>query len=499
MSLYTIVIFVALGLLGALIAYLGDVIGARLGKRRSTIFGLRPRQSARLVAAVIGGLLPLLGLVVATIGSGYARVAVFELRTLLDQREHLEKRVDDLQSDVDLYEARAEEAEEAAEELKAIQLEQQERISGLQSREDELQTRASSLQDRVEGLSGRVDALSARRDELTSNLAEAQEGLQASQEDLAQARGRLDVTSEELQAKEREVRQKLRQVENIGNQLDVVSRELNAATRELQPAQEELEATHEELTAREQELAELEARLQQVMSQQELVSKRPDVLFEPWDELLRIVQPADRTQNQIEADLFEWLHIASTVVERKGVPEGPNGRAIVLLAPIPEGSAPGEAGERQIVSHVATQLRTAGPDEWVVMVRVYRRYFRGDDTQVAVAFKATPNELEFRRGEVLDEFVLQASIDELNAITTLWHRISDDDSPIRLRAISEGMLPRPNTSNYGSIDLAAIYRAAQEIRSGSGRMLVQLKCASDTYTRGPLELEIDVKPVEEPS
>ncbi|MFP4248798.1 MAG: DUF3084 domain-containing protein [Armatimonadota bacterium] len=499
MPLYTIIVFVALGLLGALIAYLGDVIGARLGKRRSTIFGLRPRQSARLVAAVIGGLLPLLGLGVATVGSRYARTAVFELHSLFDQRQQLETQVESLQEDVKLHERRAESAEEAAEELKAIQQEQHERIEGLQAREDELQTRAAGLEERVGGLSGRVDTLVARRDQLTSDLAEAQEDLQRSQADLQGARERLDITEDELLAKEREVEQKLRQVENIGNQLDVVSRELDSAIRELEPAQQELQATHEELTEREEELRELEARLQQVMSHHELVSKRPDVLFEPWDELLRVVQSANRTQDQVVADLFEWLHLASSAVEARGVPEGENGRAIILTAPPPEGMEPGEASERQIVESVASLLREAGPDEWVVMIRVYRRYFRGDETQVAVALKATPNELEFHEGEVLDEFVLQSTIHELDAITTLWHRITDDDSPVRARAIAEGMLPRPNTTTYGSIDLASIYRAAQEIRGGSGRMLVQLRAASDTYTRGPLELKIDVRPVEEPS
>lgn len=495
MALYTILVFVGLGLLGALIAYLGDVIGLRMGKARSSLFGLRPRQTARVVAAVIGGLLPLLGLLAATIGSGYARIAVFELRSLLDQRKQLEARVDTLQDEVEHYEqrvaeaeTRAERAEAAAAELKGVQEEQRERIEGLQATEGD-------LRGRVEGLTGRVETLTARREQLQRDLTSARDDLRGSRERLAAAQQNLDVTEEQLQAMEEEVEEKEQQVENISLQLDNVADELGNVNRELVPAQQELIRTHEELTTREQELGELEQRLQQVMSHQELVSQRPDVLFEPWDELMRVVEAADRTQDQIESDLFEWLHLASAVVERRGIPEGSNGRAVVVMAPVPAGADPGEASEREIVKYTASQLRTTGPDEWVVMIRVYRRHFRGDKSQVAVAFKATPNELEFDRGQVLDEFILQSSIDELNAITTLWHRIADDDSPIRARAISEGMLPRPNTTNYGSIDLAAIYRAAQEIRAGSGPMLIQLKAASDTYTRGPLELDIDVSPV----
>lgn len=513
MSLYTTLVFVALAALGALIAYLGDLIGARVGKQRSSILGLRPRQSARLVAAIIGGLLPLLGLGVATIGSRYARAAVFELRTLLDQRKELQARIDELQHDVDRFEEqaasaekRAEQAETAAEELKGIQEEQKERIEGLQEREGELQARAASLQDRVKGLTGRVESLTARRDTLEENLKSAQADLEKSERELLTAQSDVTATRAELEAKRREVEQKRKQVDDISLQLDHVKLELEDVNRQLEPTRDELqtasaelESLAEEKARLEEEYAEAEARLQSITRHEELVSRTPEGLFEPGYELLRVVQPAGRTQDQIEADLFEWLHLASTVAKRRGVPEGPNGRSVLLVAPT---DRPGEVSERQIVQDVAKELRTAGPREWVVMVRVFRRFFPDYDTQLQVHFQATPNELKFRAGEVLDEFVLtpdegQERIGELEAIQTLWRRVSDSDSPVRVRAIAEGMLPRPNTESYGSIDLAEIYKATQEIMAIPGGALVRLKAAADTYTRGPLELEIDVTPVGE--
>jgi hypothetical protein len=138
------------------------------------------------------------------------------------------------------------------------------------------------------------------------------------------------------------------------------------------------------------------------------------------------------------------------------------------------------------------------------MVRVFRRFFPAFDEQLSVHFQATPNELAFRRGAVLDEFVLapvgeEQQIGELQSIQTLWHRVADDDSPVRARAIAEGMLPRPNSDSYGSIDLASIYAATQEIMAIAGPVLVQLRAAEDTYTRGPLNLEIEVMPAGEPS
>ena len=55
--LYTVKLFVILAIVGGAIAWLGDVVGARLGKKRSSLFCLRPRQTARLVAVAIGAAL----------------------------------------------------------------------------------------------------------------------------------------------------------------------------------------------------------------------------------------------------------------------------------------------------------------------------------------------------------------------------------------------------------------------------------------------------------
>ena len=62
MSTYTILALVILRILGGIIAWVGDVLGYRLGKSRRSLFGLRPRSTARLVAVSVGVALPLLTL-----------------------------------------------------------------------------------------------------------------------------------------------------------------------------------------------------------------------------------------------------------------------------------------------------------------------------------------------------------------------------------------------------------------------------------------------------
>ncbi len=490
MASYTVVIFVALAALGALIAYLGDLVGARLGKRRSTVFGLRPRSSARLIAALIGAALPLIGLGVAILGSGYARVAVFELRTLIQRQEDLTGQIAELDRQVQQYgrevhvaERRATVAEREAETLLEAQEDAQERIGELTTRADDLRTR--------------VDDLTARRGQLEGELKDAQANLQAAEADLDTAEVDLRTTDEELASKRAEVKEMRGDVERLTTHIGYIDDRLAPLQRRLEDTQSELESRMSRLEAVQQELEDIEARLEQVQRRQELISERP-ALFEPGDELIRVVLPADETQDQMESELYELLHFAGAAAERRGVPEGANGRAVLVVAPIPPWASAEDVPEGMIVRHVASELRTRGADEWVVVVRAFRRLFSDDDTQLAVEFKAAPNRLVFHAGEVLDEFAISSDATTLQAFEGIWLRITDKKSSlVRRRAITEGMLTHPDTGNYGSIDLAEMFTAAEAIRAGDDMMLVRVVAAEDTYTRGPLLLDIEVTEAEE--
>lgn len=499
MPIYTIVVFVALGVLGAIIAYLADLTGAWLGKRRSTIFGLRPRQSARLFVAIIGGILPLLGLLVAVVGSDYARMAVFELNDLLIRQEQLQEDIGQLEEEVAKHEReaaaaeeRAQEAETRAEELVEIREEQRSLIAGLTGRTEELQARAGDLQERVQSLTDLRETLQADLQGARRDLEEAEAALARSEQDLS-------ITEEQRERLQKDVQDLRARVDNRVNQLATVNRELEQVQRHLEPTRHELEARLREIAEKEHQMAEIEEQIEDIQRRQELFSERR-ALFEPGDELIRVVVRADETQDQMESELFEMLHLASAVAERQRVPRGASGRSVVVVAPVPEWAVARDVPERVIVRDVATKLRTGDADEWVVMVRAFRRYFPGDRAQVAVQFEARPNRLCFSQGEVIDEFVISSDATILQAFERLWLRIANQPtSHVRAAAMSRDMLPHPTTGNYGSIELADLFRAAEEIGSGTGVMRVQVKAATDTYTRGPLLLEIEVTQVDEPS
>lgn len=488
MALYTVLIFVLLAALGALIAWLGDLTGAWLGRRRSTILGMRPRRSARLIAALIGAVLPLIGLGVAILGSQYARIAVFQLRSIIQQRQQLTAEVEELTAQVSEYQQQAQTAEEhaASAEAKAA--------TALAAQED-AQERIAALTARRDELVGRVEDLSARREELRAQLGAAQSDLAEAEADLRAAQADLTTTAADLEAKRREVEEKRLRVEQLGLEVEATNRDLAAAQGDLTGAREELAGAKQQLAERLAELQETETRLQQV-ERREVVLATRESIYEPGDELLRVVLPARETQDQMEADLTELLHLASAAAERKGLPEGENGRAVVLVSPWPPWATAGttEVPEAMIVRYVASELRSRGPDEWVVMVRAFRRMVAEDRRQLPVELKAAPNRLVFHAGDVIDEFTISSRATMLQAFERIWLRITGKNGPVRLHAIAEGMLPHPETGNYGSVELADIFTAAEQVQAGEGLMQVRVVAAEDAYTRGPLLLDIKVAP-----
>lgn len=84
-------------LISGLIAYLGDVLGTYVGKRRLTVLGLRPRITALVVAISTGILITLLTLGALTIISEDVRTALFYMDSLRHDLETLQNETKSLE------------------------------------------------------------------------------------------------------------------------------------------------------------------------------------------------------------------------------------------------------------------------------------------------------------------------------------------------------------------------------------------------------------------
>ena len=90
-----------LAVMGGLIAYLGDKIGSKVGKRKIKLMGLRPKYTSILVTIMTGISIAVVTLGVMSVLSENARVALFGMNKLRQQQHVLEEQRDRLLAEAD--------------------------------------------------------------------------------------------------------------------------------------------------------------------------------------------------------------------------------------------------------------------------------------------------------------------------------------------------------------------------------------------------------------
>lgn len=91
--MYGVTLIITLAIMGGIIAFLGDRLGYKLGKKRLSVFGMRPRDTSTFMA-VLGGML------VAGATLGALSVVSSDVRTALFGMEKLKTQLETMQTEV---------------------------------------------------------------------------------------------------------------------------------------------------------------------------------------------------------------------------------------------------------------------------------------------------------------------------------------------------------------------------------------------------------------
>jgi len=461
-SAYTIIALIILVATGGLIAWLGDIIGYRLGKRRSSLFGLRPRTTARVVGIAVGAALPLIGLAVAALGSSYVQDALFNIQHLRDQQRSLSIQVEDLRNTATDARAEAKQARQEADDLKR-------QTKGLQEQADR-------LKDRITTLQAERDKLLAKAESVRSDLQQTKSQLEQSRAALSQLGAKNLALQQQQEKLQKEVDTLEGRLKSTQGQVDVVNRELANRKRELQPVQEELELKLQRLNKLQVELKNLEAALQGW--EQAVYGPK---LFDAGEELLRNVIRSDQTVEQIESSLRENLILASKMVRARGI-EIEEGRAIRVLAPIPEGKQLGEVSEDRIIVAVARKIKEGQEDSYIVSMKVIATVFAAqpEPEPVPVILMVIPNSLVYKRGETIVRLQIDGSLSRDKVFAQLWSILSR----LRNEAQQQGILPHPETGQYGDVPAEQLLAALDQLLAVGKPQTVRAIAAEDVYRAG---------------
>lgn len=167
-----------LAVMGGLIAYLGDKIGSKVGKRKIKLMGLRPKYTSILVTIMTGISIAVVTLGVMSVLSENARVALFGMNKLRQQQHVLEEQRDRLLAEADKLAREMQEKNDLLADNEVKLASQEEQLDGANDR-----LRLTLLD---------LEQVQAARDDASAQLGIVQTAFNQVHADLATAQGEIE-------------------------------------------------------------------------------------------------------------------------------------------------------------------------------------------------------------------------------------------------------------------------------------------------------------------
>ncbi len=495
---------VLLPIVGAAIAWAGDVIGSALGRSRRSAFGLRPRATARLVAVIVGAVLPPAGLAFAMAISEEARVAVLHLDELRQEagrlsadNRRLETSVARARRQAAEADAKAGAAEQRLRSTEEVLLTSRDVLRDTQAALDSNRLKLSGVQGELQGTRGRLgqtrgelgdarSSLAAARGDLTAaraDLTAARADLASARIDLTQAKENLETAKAGLEATQKSLQVSNRSLESVTAEL----KQLDTLERKVAGAQEYLAEADDRLAAKQQQLEETERRLawtEQLVEDYKIafsaIIEQP-IALEAGEEVIRAFVESGLSQDQIEAALQGLLRLAGRAAAEHGIGPGRGGASVVVVSPLPPDRGPGRVDEQDIVSEVARQIRAGGAPTYVVIIRAWSRAYERQPQPAAVEFWVAPNKTVFRAGEVILSTVIDGGLPR----PRVFQALLETTRSIRRVAAARGMLSAPETGEYGKVPAEELLAAMDQILAIAGPARIRFVVVDDARVAQP--------------
>jgi len=161
--MYSLILISAVIIISGLIAFVGDWVGLKIGKKRVTIFGLRPHYTAIFITIISGILIAIITVTILAISSNDVRTALFGMEELKEKLSYLSREV----------ELRNMQLSSTKEDLKKKTTQLQEMEEKYQKLSEDIKNKTSQLEELSiirEGLIEEKDKLDKEVEELNATI-----------------------------------------------------------------------------------------------------------------------------------------------------------------------------------------------------------------------------------------------------------------------------------------------------------------------------------------
>jgi len=499
--------------MSGVIAYFADIVGKKLGKKRLSIFKLRPRHTATLGTVLVG-------IVISTFTIAAALMISSPMRQALLQGLEIRSRLDQDQKDLKRLQGEMEGSSHRSKELtksngiltKSIT----EKTSELSKRQDEL----NAAQNKLAALNEKIDTLQGRIATLQSDVSQKRLALETSGNNLKSARADLHRIQAELKnnlTNLKSVQKEIRGIEDKNadlytknDELIAKQKSLNAdldqikldvaglekaketALSSLAKSQDQLKEVSSQLNSAQARLAETQSQLHDAEINFERykfiagVSRNQPMIFKVGEEVIRLPVPAHLSVNGARGAMTTLLRRAVTEAHRRGAQRHAYPEAAIVDHTDPQTNQ--TISPQMIENSIVNQITNSPIQKVLIAVSSLNAFF-GESVSLEVS--VMPDPLVYISGQEVAETVIDGSRDDVSIFDGIRKFLQET---VKGRAQRDGMIPVANSDvSFGQVPQADLLQVISQLHNANRTIRLEAHAVGDIYAADSLKLEFRLR------
>jgi predicted nucleic acid-binding Zn-ribbon protein len=494
------------------IAYAADKLGKKLGKKRLSVFGLRPKHTAALGTVLLGMAVSLLTIGLVAALSKDARDWITQgsqaLARLKKAQASLLVQEDELRS----VQSQRDEAQakilSAVKELKTIN----QQVQAQKSQIAALQGRLAPLQARLAQISAAVKIKDAQISAAKSRLAASQKSLAENEQRVATLEGNVKKVNARYQAGLKLLDTEERQIETADRQIGTQKTQIAEQTRKLSTMKTDLDKGEAELASETSQLTDITARLtnlnvsynhlevtysqlQNHFVQLQGQDQQLTQIFLSWvgpsrelplicrirQEVCRLELPAGMPLEDARQGFDHIMDMARTAAVKLGAHQQGK-ESVADVYGRPDGTTADKIEEQTI--HQLTHRQ----DEVVLIAYAAMNTFYSEP--LPLDFGVFDNPLVYPKGQVVKD----GPIDGQKSADQIVQQLNTFARSLQSKAIFDKMIPKLNDSEpLGSLTTSEVLRLMTEIKAQDRTVKLEVIARSDIRAADPLDVDFRVR------
>ena len=481
-------------LMGGLIAYLGDWLGRKMGKKRLRIAGLRPRHTATVFTVGMGMLIPVATTYGLITNSASVRQWLTEGPQLARERDLLEKQIEassieakKLKDEADAQRQRiisVQKSRKDAENDRDTAFEQRD-TARTQAGESVRKLAMAAVRERRVAL--RVGQLTRREASLSRSVADKSHQLADREQQLSSSRAESDRLLKETEGLKQNSIQLAQQIQTLEGQAEEQRQRADRARKEADTAEKETQRLYDRILDLRLTMMQMEGNLAGATQGIEAV-RTSDVIFRKDEELARLPVPGGLDDASARAKIEQVVKAADLAARERGVKPDEEGRAASMdsrMRRLPDGTFIRISVEDQ-VSAFATEMGKTNEDLLIIASSFYN-YFSKDDTFVPIQINIYHNKKVYDSGDKVAQIVIDGSLAEGEIWDAVLRFLRSD---VRSAAEASGLIPvHGRETSLGEITYAQMTSLVRQIKNRGGPTKVEALAAKKTLSAEPLALK----------